>query len=61
MGLGSEKMLYVLKNGTKNIERFLERCTIRIPCPYCYGTGCAHCQGYGYTREIIDRKRVYEV
>jgi len=60
-GLGSEKMLHVLKNGTKNIERFLERCTVRIPCNHCYGAGCAVCSGYGYTREIIDRKRVYEV
>ena len=60
-GLGSEKMLHVLKNGTKNIERFLERCTVKILCSHCYGTGCAHCSGYGYTREIIDRKRVYEV
>jgi len=60
-GLGSEKMLHVLKNGTKNIERFLERCTVKILCLHCYGSGCAHCQGYGYTREIIDRKRVYEV
>jgi len=54
-------MLYVLKNGTKNIERFLERCTVKMPCNQCYGTGCAVCSGYGYTREIIDRKRVYEV
>ena len=54
-------MLHVLKNGTKNIERFLEKCTVRIPCPYCYGIGCVHCQGYGYTREIIDPKRVIEV
>ena len=58
---GSEKMLHVLKNGTKDIERFLERCTVKIPCIHCYGFGCAHCQGYGYTREIIDPKRVIEV
>jgi hypothetical protein len=54
-------MLHVLKNGTKNIERFLERCTVKILCNHCHGVGCAHCSGYGYTREIIDRKRVYEV
>ena len=54
-------MLHVLKNGTKDIERFLERCTIKILCKHCCGFGCAHCQGYGYTREIIDKKRVYEV
>ena len=54
-------MLHVLKNGTKNIERFLEKSTIRIPCSNCHGVGCAHCSGYGYTREIIDKKRVYEV
>ncbi len=56
-----KSMLYVLKNGTKNIERFLERCTVKIPCKHCYGVGCAQCSGYGYTREIIDKKRVYEV
>jgi len=62
MGLGSEKsMLYVLKFDTKNIERFLERCTVRIPCTFCHGAGCVQCSGYGFTREIIDRKRVYEV
>ena len=54
-------MLHVLKNGTKNIERFLERFTVRIPCNHCYGAGCAHCSGYGYTREIIDSKRIIEV
>jgi hypothetical protein len=58
---GSEKMLHVLKFGTKNIERFLERCTVRIPCTFCHGTGCAQCSGYGYMREIIDPKRIYEV
>ena len=58
---GSEKMLHVLKNGTKNVERFLERCTVKILCNQCYGIGCMHCQGFGYTREIVDRKRVYEV
>ena len=62
MGLGSEKsMLYVLKFGTKNIEQFLEHCTVKILCNQCHGAGCAVCSGYGYTREIIDRKRVYEV
>ena len=54
-------MLHVLKNGTKDIERFLERCTVKILCTHCYGFGCAHCQGYGYTGEIIDPKRVIEV
>ena len=54
-------MLHVLKNGTKNIERFLEKCTVRIPCNHCYGAGCAHCSGYGYTREIVDKNRIYEV
>ncbi len=54
-------MLHVLKQEMKDIERFLERCTVRIPCTFCYGAGCAHCSGYGYTREIIDPKRIYEV
>ena len=54
-------MLHILKNGTKNIERFLERCTVRIPCNHCHTIGCVHCQGYGYTREIIDPKRIIEV
>ena len=54
-------MLYVFKQEMKDIERFLERCTIKILCKHCCGFGCAHCQGYGYTREIIDKKRVYEV
>jgi len=54
-------MLHVLKFDTKNIERFLERCTVKIPCIHCYGIGCMHCQGFGFTREIVDRKRVYEV
>jgi len=53
-------MLHVLKNGTKNIERFLEKCTVRIPCIHCHGIGCAHCSGYGYTREIINSKKVIE-
>ena len=51
-------MLHVLKFDTKNIERFLERCTVKIPCIHCYGIGCMHCQGFGFTREIVDRKRV---
>ncbi len=54
-------MLHVLKNGTKNIERFLERCTVKILCSYCHGAGCAQCSGYGFMREIIDPKRIYEV
>lgn len=54
-------MLHVLKFGTKNIERFLERCTVKILCNQCYGIGCNHCSGFGYTREIIDPKRVIEV
>jgi hypothetical protein len=62
-GLGSKvkTMLHVLKNGTKDIERFLERCTVKILCKHCYGFGCAHCQGYGFTREIMNRNRIYEV
>lgn len=54
-------MLHILKQGTKNIERFLERCTIRIPCNRCHGMGCANCQGFGFTREIVNRNVVFEV
>jgi hypothetical protein len=53
-------MLHILKQGMKDIERFLERCTIRIPCSNCHGVGCVHCSGFGYTREIIDPKRIIE-
>ena len=60
-GLGSEKMLHVLKSENRDVERFLDKCTIRILCTNCHGIGCAYCQGYGFTREIIDKKRVYEV
>ena len=61
MGLGSEKMLHVLKSENRDVEGFLDKCTIRILCNKCFGFGCAHCQGYGFTREIIDKKRIYEV
>jgi len=54
-------MLHVFKSEMKDIERFLDHCTVKILCTRCYGIGCMHCQGYGYTREIVDRKRVYEV
>ena len=54
-------MLYVLKSGTKDIEKVLEHCTVKIPCLHCHGFGCAHCSGYGYTREVINRNRIYEV
>ena len=61
MGSEVKTMLHVLKQEMKDIERFLERFTIRIPCNRCHGIGCAVCSGYGYTREIIDKKRVIEV
>jgi hypothetical protein len=54
-------MLHVFRSGMKDTERFLSKCTVKLPCNHCHGTGCAHCSGYGYMREIIDRKRVYEV
>ncbi len=54
-------MIHILKSGNRDVERFLEKSTIRISCNHCYGIGCAVCGGYGYTREIIDKKRVYEV
>jgi len=54
-------MLHVLKQEMKDIERFLERCTVRIPCSFCHGAGCAVCSGYGYTREIINKNRIIEV
>ncbi len=54
-------MLYVFKQEMKDIERFLDHCTVKILCTRCYGFGCAYCQGYGFTREIFDKKRVYEV
>ena len=53
-------MLYVLKSETKDVERFLSKITVKLPCSKCYGIGCAHCSGYGYTREIIDSKRIIE-
>ena len=61
MGSEEKTMLHVLKQEMKDIERFLERCTVRIPCSFCHGAGCAHCSGYGYIREIIDSKRIIEV
>ena len=54
-------MLHVFRSEMKDIERFLEHCTVKMLCNQCYGAGCAVCSGYGYTREIIDRKRVYVV
>jgi len=54
-------MLHVFRSGMKDIEKFLERCTVRIPCNRCHTVGCAVCSGYGYTREIIDPKRIIEV
>jgi len=53
-------MLYVFRSGMKDIERFLNTCTIKLPCFKCHGVGCAHCSGYGYTREIIDSRKVIE-
>jgi len=54
-------MLHVFKSEMKDTERFLSKCTVKLLCSKCLGSGCAVCSGYGYTREIIDRKRVYEV
>ena len=53
-------MLHVLKSENRDVERFLSKCTIRIPCNHCHTAGCAVCNGYGYTREIINSKRVIE-
>lgn len=54
-------MLHVFRSEMKDIERFLSKITVKLPCSECYGAGCAHCQGFGYTREIVDRNRIYEV
>lgn len=61
MGCEVKTMLHVLKNGNRDVERFLNRCTIRIPCNHCHTVGCAVCSGFGYLREIIDSKKVIEV
>ena len=54
-------MLHVFRSEMKDTERFLSKITVKLLCTKCYGFGCAHCQGYGYTREIIDPKRIIEV
>jgi len=54
-------MLYVFRSEMKDTERFLSKITVKLPCSNCHGIGCAICSGYGYTREIIDFKRVIEV
>ena len=54
-------MLHVFRSEMKDTERFLSKITVKLLCTKCYGAGCAVCSGYGYTREVIDRKRVYEV
>ena len=61
MGCEVKTMLYVFKSEMKDTERFLSKITVKLLCTKCYGSGCAVCSGYGYTREIVDRKRVYEV
>ena len=54
-------MLYVFRSEMKDTERFLSKITVKLLCSKCHGIGCAVCSGYGYTREIIDFKRVIEV
>ncbi len=60
MGCEVKTMLHVFKSEMKDTERFLSKITVKLPCSKCYGIGCAVCSGYGYTREIIDFKKVIE-
>ena len=60
MGCEVKTMLYVFKSEMKDTERFLSKITVKLPCSKCHGIGCAVCSGFGYTREIIDSKRVIE-
>ena len=53
-------MLHVFRSEMKDTERFLSKITVKLLCTKCYGSGCAVCSGFGYTREIINSKRIIE-